>query len=542
MPSLLDLSLDIRTLVCREDVLRRKDLARLSRSCKAWHEAANPVLWSYIRLTNLLRLLPEGAFSRAHTSPSVTLDALSAEHWAPLLKLSPLVKRLRFNKFVDDIVRSLIAESPPPTTLFPNLITLEFRDAPPRYVYVNERSAREFYRERCKFLEAIIPPHVSISTLDLGNVFFDVFICRSIPLNGNSLTRLCVEETVGSTFYAAYGPSGLSAFVKALSGMPHLLEVALKLPFDREPMLLKALSRLPALESLSLSLSRAAVRRGHWTRVPPAYSEGAFPALRHLYLNSGLSFVDAIDIIQCAPVTRRRPLEILKVVCADADPSSTLSALTEVMRRHCSFEHLEEVTIDDFFVSFDWPLLSKHVAPLTAFSRLTDLYICPLEGTELTDDDCLKMARAWPTLQNLDIFMNCEICPKEGIACTLASLAAFANHCPQICHLNMNFTATDIPDRTTAAPHSLILAGAGNRRTDPVEIPLQACVDITNGRDVADFLIDVFDGMARVNLVYPEDFTDPRTEGVMGEFRRRDAEWEQVRFLTSGCREEPSLP
>ena len=64
MPSLLDLTLDIRTLICREDVLRRKDLARLSRSCKAWHEAANPVLWSYIRLTNLLRLLPEGAFSR----------------------------------------------------------------------------------------------------------------------------------------------------------------------------------------------------------------------------------------------------------------------------------------------------------------------------------------------------------------------------------------------------------------------------------------------------------------------------------------------
>ncbi|KAI5899200.1 uncharacterized protein SCHCODRAFT_02742326 [Schizophyllum commune H4-8] len=535
MLSLLDLSTQIRTLICREDVLHRRDLARLSRSCKAWHEAANPVLWSYIRLTNLLRLLPEGAFSRARTSSSVALDALSAEHWAPLLKLSPLVKRLRFNKLSDDSVRSLIADSPPPTTLFPNLITLEFRDAPPKYVYVNERSAREFYRERCMFLEAIIPPHVSISTLDLENVFLDVFVYRSIPLNGNSLTRLRVDETVGSTFYDAYGPIGLRAFIRALSDMRHLLEVVLRLPFDRDPMLLEALSRLPALESLDLRLGCAVVRRGHWTRHAPAYSEGAFPALRRLYLNNGLSFVDAIDIIQCAPVTRRRPLQTLKVVCADADPSSALTTLTEVMRKHCSYEHLEEFTVDDFFVSFDWPLLSQHIAPLTAFSRLTKLYICPLGGTELTDDDCLQMARAWPNLRELDIFMNCEICPKEGIACTLASLAAFAEHCPQIRHINMNFTATNIPYRTT-------LVDAGDRRADPVEIPLQACVNITNGRDVAEFLVDVFDGMARVNLAYPEDFEDPRSEGATEEFRRRDDEWEEVRSLTLGCREEPSLP
>ncbi|KAL1703876.1 hypothetical protein EV121DRAFT_207008 [Schizophyllum commune] len=540
MPSLLDLTLDIRTLICREDVLRRKDLAHLSRSCKAWHEAANPVLWSYTRLTNLLRLLPEGAFSRAHTSPSITLDALSAEHWAPLLKLSPLVKRLRFNKFVDDIVRSLIAENPPPTTLFPNLVTLEFRDIPIKRVFFNEYSVRDYYRERCMFLEAIIPPHVS--RLDLRNVFYDVICYRSIPLDGNHLTRLCVEEFVGNPFYDACGPNGLLTFVEALSEMPHLRELELSLPFDRDPVLLEALSRLPVLESLGLSLDRAMVREGQWAVHGPAYSEGAFPALRRLHSDHGLSFFEVIDIIRCGPVTRRRPLQALEVACESADSSSALSTLTEIMRRHCSYEQLEAITFDDPFSSFGWPLLYQHVAPLTAFSRLTSLYICPLAGTELTDEDCLEMARAWPNLRHLDIFMKCEICPKEGIACTLASLAAFANHCPQIRHLNMNFTATDIPDRTTAAPHSLILAGAGNRRTDPVEIPLQACVDITNGRDVAEFLIDVFDGMARVNLVYPEDFTDPRTEGATGEFRRRDAEWKQVRFLTPGCREEPSLP
>ncbi|KAL1740710.1 hypothetical protein HDZ31DRAFT_76698 [Schizophyllum fasciatum] len=317
----LRLPIELQEVICRIEALNKADLARLALTCKAWYFVANPVLWETLHgLGPLLDLMSADVWSEPAIGPDGSLNpnyrALTPDDWVPVLKLSPLVKRLRL-PHVEPNAQSRIVRNPPPRTLLPSLRSLE--------IWTDEFRALDllngFGTGADMFLKAIIPS--TLLDLTLTNSFADTLTRHSgILCRATQLTSLIIRETVLDEAYDTYqyGNARL-ALVHVVSTCHYLTHVEVTLPFIRNPALMEALSRLPALDFLRLKF--CCTRLGEsWVGRQPEYAARAFPALQFCEIH-GLSFVDAANLLKFDGM---RPLQVVHIVSPDPDTPADLWA------------------------------------------------------------------------------------------------------------------------------------------------------------------------------------------------------------------------
>ncbi|KAI5827615.1 hypothetical protein K523DRAFT_354180 [Schizophyllum commune Tattone D] len=430
MPAALSVPVEVQYIICSQDCLEIKDLARLARSSRVWYDVANSLVWEKLEgLDPLLKLLPEDAWSaRYEPSPkhkypfrvenykAIRIDRnLQAKDWHHVMKLSCLVKEL-----VLDWTRE---------------------------------SASDFFGP---FIAALVPE--TLTHLDMTALYHNRFSVPLIVPYCRSITHLYLNESF-SRRGAEWDENYLLSIIKELHRCPRLTHVDMTLELDTNRKVFQALSECPALAKLSVELAfNYSATNGGWGWYgPPAYSgdrHTGFGALEVLELIGG-PFCHATNIISADTERTRKMTHIYLTSDYAWEESSDLCDLTRAVGIHCNHDNLR-----GFHVSWaddgngkdaeEWPLLFEHIAPLLAFPNLTAVSFTNFDGMTLTDDNCTQMARAWPQLRMVD-FTPVGIQEADPL-CTWEGFAAFARFCPDLYSVALPFNASAVPTSDPAPP------------------------------------------------------------------------------------------
>ncbi|KAL1700964.1 hypothetical protein EV121DRAFT_213066 [Schizophyllum commune] len=521
MPAALSVPVEVQYLICRQDCLERKDLARLARSSRVWYDVAISLVWEKLEgLDPLLKLLPEDAWSAMtarygpspkHKYPFRRIDRnLQAKDWIHVLKLSCLVKELVL-EYVPMRNQAEIGRGRPRRPILPALKDITFS--------WTRESASDYYGP---FIAALVPK--TLTHLDMTGLYHNRFSIPLIVPYCRSITHLYLSGSF-SRRGAEWDENYLLSIIKELHRCPRLSHVDMTLELDTNRKVFQALSECPALVKLSVELAfNYSATHGGWGWYgPPAYSgerHTGFCALEVLELNGG-PFCHAIDIISAD--TERNMTHIYIISDYAWEESSDLCDLTRAVETHCTHESLRR-----FHVSWaddgngkdadDWPLLFEHIAPLLAFQNLTAVSFTDFDGMTLTDDNCAQMARAWPQPQRVD-FTPVGIQEADPL-CTWKGFAAFARYCPDLYSVALPFNASSLP---SSNPASSAVA-----RSSRINIIVFNYAPIKDARDVVRFFSDVFPAKEmRVKLAKHSTRVDPSLEDDP-ELLTRCASWSDV--------------
>ncbi|KAL1662257.1 hypothetical protein GGF50DRAFT_128896 [Schizophyllum commune] len=520
MASLLSLPQELHDSIC--DVVDQRSLARLALTSKAWYESAKPVLWRYVwNLDALLKLMRADAGDGMGVEKDGKMDdlwagqlPLTAAHWAPVYKVSSLVKEFSMEN-IPHIILQKVADCPPPTTLLPSLR---------RFCVVLDDEERlsllvgggNLLAEYIEFLQATIPPN--LQQLNLKNSL----VLADIMDHCTQITSLAVEDS-GSLPDVFYAPAR-NSLLQSLPRCQHLTMVNLLLPFSRHSGVMEVLSTLPDLRIVKIGFSDFSGQP--WNGGHPTYAQDAFPALRVLELVN-MTLEDAEDIIETGD---QRPLESISVTTARSTDPDALHALATALRRHCDPAHLRQVMFTTctyernraLWPSNPTPFTFEQIAPLTAFPNVEVARLCTSSEICITEDQWEHLAQSWPQLRRLD-FLTYDFAMAGQPILSLAALAFFARFCPNIEEICVQLDASTIPPMPSSPSD-----GSSNRR---VRIAAAAPCEISRAEDVVKFLRSAF-GNVTVNLLYFDKANEIGDE----QLRRREEQWDLVRSLTSGER------
>ncbi|KAH0827379.1 hypothetical protein J3R83DRAFT_4032 [Lanmaoa asiatica] len=357
------------------------DLASLARTCRTFKEPALDVLWTeLVNLSPLARCLPE-ASHRIYTGDTKWYSfsrPLRQAEWDTTRSYARRVRSvLDFTKGLNwDSVKTLF-NPPTPDPMFPNLRILHW----------------EFIRETFPLMHHLAVP--SLTSLEINFVFGDVPPFHTFP---QSLGDLCPNirrfrirmrrPQIGSD-------ETISDLVCRWTNLQVLYCPYISLDIDS----LSHLSRTPSLTNVSFALS--AVVTDHITS---SDSILLFSKLRDLEISS-----QSLELISRLLSHIRLPSVESLAVHVDSCPSkfilrSYLIAVQKICARHSlvslkltqtrspsSTNHsleLYQLTLEDF-------------RPCMTFDHLRRIDISTALTVNLTDDDLLELASAWPHLEYL---------------------------------------------------------------------------------------------------------------------------------------------
>ena len=177
------------------------------------------------------------------------------------------------------------------------------------------------------------------------------------------------------------------------------------------------------------------------------------PSLRSLVI-SALPFV--IDnVLHCLAHTPLSSMRILyyPVKQGNDNPNGEQlwkSRLEQVLPWSASLLHLEFRERSP--AMFEAQAISI-LDPLLVIGRLESLtFLAPI-GIDVTDEDFRHMARCWPELVNLDIDLRTSEHARPEA--TLATLEAFATHCPRLRTLHLPLNLAHLPPVPLVSTHPL---------------------------------------------------------------------------------------
>ncbi|KAJ7291652.1 hypothetical protein C8J57DRAFT_1705174 [Mycena rebaudengoi] len=175
---------------------------------------------------------------------------------------------------------------------------------------------------------------------------------------------------------------------------------------------------------------------------PPAGCTGAgFPVLRHLSIQSTtLGFVT--EVVNGFSNT---PLRSLYAATDASDSEHDIRNFFAALSTHIMHSALKKINL---ILEANLDVDGRTLSHLLCFSNLCEVAI-HLGGEFLLDNATVwDMARAWPNLVKLELTDESSSPP----IMTLASLRAFAIHCPELITLALTFDATVVPPSSDEQP------------------------------------------------------------------------------------------
>ncbi|KAJ7291624.1 hypothetical protein C8J57DRAFT_1705157 [Mycena rebaudengoi] len=413
-------------LVCKELGylhFHRKDLAALARTATVFHHPALDVLWQQQNSPiNVILCMPADLWESEELVKRQRNFALSrpitpSDLERPLI-YSRRVKSLSMDSYdlTLDFFRVFEVMKPflPHGILFPNLRHLDL-------LLLDERAGT-------------ILPYLSFAlitsiSLGLGSSWSTI---PDLPIVNPALKHLGIFT---STPNPAHLLPRISICVRKLIQIEKLTLPTLdRAAYDH-------LSTLPTLRSLIVT------KRTTPDLLPsiPPHPAGrtGFPALRNLKTESmTVGFVT--EVVNGFSNT---PLRSLNAITAATGPDHFIQHFFAALSAHLAHSALEQIALylgvegnDDSDID------SRALSHLLCFSnlRMVTLYVC---GEFIFDDATVwDMARAWPNLVKLELTHSqyaARASPPRIM--TLASLRAFATHCPELSTLTLTFDATVVP-------------------------------------------------------------------------------------------------
>ncbi|KAI5885278.1 uncharacterized protein SCHCODRAFT_02644297 [Schizophyllum commune H4-8] len=434
--------------------LPRSSLSVLARTCGSFfHPAACRVWGRCDTLLHLVMCLPTSCWERVDYTPGVVSDGLSLRITRQIAVAD--TQRLRiYAAFISDfsIFGMEVAVAPSDIAhlagvmdggyLLPNLR---------RFYYHGPR-----HRSLSAILPLLHPPGLSVlmislwksespSAMDLAGAAEEISALRLLKARGiASITSLSFAIDFGDPRVR------LTPWAELLAGWDSLRFLSISDDIDNAALL--SIANLPCLHTLTLHNQHEPVP---WS-VPPQWRSSS--TMRSLKLSKSLvaSAVAFIHSFQMAPI------ESLDVIYVQDGVENPIRAICRAVGQSCNVQSLTSVrlTPPDYYsqVAEDGPVHDiTEFEPLLSFRRLTSLRIKSHSVLSLRDEDVLRIARALPDLNTLELGGNVWRTPK----CTMLSLLHLARYCPCLAYLTLAVDAreTRIPEGTPTdvVQQSLIL-------------------------------------------------------------------------------------
>ncbi|KAJ7291649.1 hypothetical protein C8J57DRAFT_1163716 [Mycena rebaudengoi] len=410
---------DLVELLCEEvgdhDDDLSQDLAALARTATVFHHPALDVMWRYQDgLMNVILCMPADLWESEESVKNQNNYALArpitSSDVERTLIYSRRVKSLSINSdhLTLNLFRILDVMKPflPQGILFPNFRQLDLS--------LEHESGRAII----PYLSLALVTSICLHLEGWPNV-------SNLPLVYPALKRLQID---GSSPYPTHHDflTGTSIWVRKLVQIEELTLPTLdRAAYDH-------LSTLPALSSLSLKEN--ALHLLPSIPPPPAGCTGVgFSVLQHLSIESmTLGFVT--EVVNGFSNT---PLRSLYAESDASDSEPDIRHFFAALSTHIMHNALEKINLI-FEASLD--VDGRTLSHLLCFSHLREVTI-HLRGKFLLDNAAVwDMARAWPNLVRLRL--SDESVPP---IMTLASLHAFATHCPELFSIGLTFDATILP-------------------------------------------------------------------------------------------------
>jgi hypothetical protein len=172
------------------------------------------------------------------------------------------------------------------------------------------------------------------------------------------------------------------------------------------------------------------------------------------------------------------------------------------------------------------------IRELFQFRNLTSLRLGSRDGFDLDDSTLLDMALSWPHIENLELtVVSDELADYiRTPSATLQCLRSFAEHCPRLTDLEIEFDASFIPSSNDSQSSAHPIPHTALRRIHLGQSPISSLVP-----DVASFLEEMFPDLQELDTGYSGwDDEDPPGPRVI--YHRL---WQQVERLLPNARELP---
>ena len=216
---------------------------------------------------------------------------------------------------------------------------------------------------------------------------------------------------------------------------------------------LEALRELPHLQSLFM----VPALDDSWDT--PSAPSAPFRALNILFID-GKNDDRAVPCSaeECAAVLSVAYFPVLENLTIQADTIGSFQRILTIVEAHCSHTALGEIQItrEQAVAEADRNLddvIGEDIRPLYAFRNLHTVELREAYNFQLTDDEMLEMALAWPRLRHLSlnpIFQMLEendyLTVDGGVpppVTTLRALVHFARHCPELTDLGLRVCTAD---------------------------------------------------------------------------------------------------
>ncbi|KAJ7474979.1 hypothetical protein FB451DRAFT_1558182 [Mycena latifolia] len=444
-------------------------LAALSQTCTTFRDPALDLLWSeQSTLLHFLNTFPRDLIKKVQDERSVhLLRPVCPKDWERPLLYSRHIKLLLLISPASSIAFETLSLSCPGGYMLPNLQLLDLSDLP----------------QSASSIDFLLSPQLQEIRLHFYTGFR--LLCQIVPtlaVKCPSLICLCIYMDKS---YDAATLKVVSDFVRSLVRIQELGVTSL----DQD-----AFKHLGGLTSLTVL--RLEDPKVPWTSALPIDAatspQHMYSSLAALYFGETTT-VDRItafiNIISNAQL-KKLQFELLD----DPGPSDAIGRLYSALTTHCSHDSLQDISMRGA-----WPSLSAsmdqyriHGATLRTlfcFVNMVSVELHQCSGFDLDDADIFDMACAWPRLESLSLTGFSDLSPEQPRV-TLQGLYAFAQHCPSLQYLGMNFNATvplELPVRSLSSVSLELL----DVWYSPIRTPSAVAAFLTNIYPQAD--IELFD-------------------------------------------------
>ncbi|KAJ7162660.1 hypothetical protein C8R43DRAFT_1104776 [Mycena crocata] len=466
----------------KPDVAANRDLAALARTCSTFQEHALDRLWSYqTSFAPILRCFPNDLWDGPVILNSVntlkmTRLVVPADWERPLIYMAR-VKTVNFLPRVkpSEEVLEMLSAHLPTDYFFPCLRDLSWRgldDSIARY-------ARTLFTPTITYLYLEISTTLSNSTL-LPNLALQCPHLKEATINHCSFRNFGPAE-------ALHVLNSTSLFMGRLS---HLQRAGADF-LDQAAF--EHLARLPTLEWLEIFDLQLLPS----IYAPPLTDMSPFPRLTNISLSSksAQSVINAFATLSSSPL-RQIDLTVPPTV-------SAFTTLSEILETSGSVPSLRTLQItgddmhdrsgDDQAASTSPPqylIKTRALRRFLVFANMREVALEIVGGFDLDDTLVLEMARAWPHIVSLSFTPECPLRITRRV--TLAGLRSFAQYCPNLDFLKIEFDAQAVPP--IEPPHS------GRITTASALAYLQTGYSpIINSSAVTDFLFNIFPKLTSID-------------------------------------------
>ncbi|KAJ7189172.1 hypothetical protein C8R46DRAFT_1056738 [Mycena filopes] len=391
-------------------------LATLARTCRILSDPSLDALWSFQNTyVNILRCMPADLWSETWTLRRPILRS----DWDGPLRYVHRVRNLCCRKGTlpangdHAAIFEILRVALPTAHLFPHLRRLQWL----------------FYPTGPLSLAPLLFAP-TLTTLVLGN-FETMFQLSMLPSVAGKCPMLTHIEISCWSFPETEFSQAISSFVCGLSRI-----VSLHAPSLNNA----ALAHLMTLRHLqTLILEDPTIEAPVDGRDPPSPPAAAFAGLRHLTLEVAtpqciLAFISAVS---------HSPLQSLTLRDISAPDASTMRQLFSALQRHLPRSLLTRLSITSDETLGPLRTTIDALRLLFHFKNLTHVELRPPTGIDISDDDVLSLAQAWPRLGRLTLRQQLSKAPPP--TATLRSLLHLAEQCSNLAQLELSLDASAVP-------------------------------------------------------------------------------------------------